>query len=414
MPAAQALTDIEIVGMYVDRKRLLPRLKKIRAKVKKYDEALLKITKKPVNWNSPQQIAEVLFEDLGLPVIELTNKGAKSTKESVLLRLRDHHPIIGLIMKRREWSKKDSSFLGNYIQVLDKDDRVHTSYKVAGTVTGRLSSGKEEGNKRKGLNMQQVPRDTLIRSVFGAPPGWKFVEADLSQVEMRIAAHYSQDPTLMRIFRQGRDVHTEMAVKITNKPAKAIKKEERKKAKSVNFGYLFGMGWEKYITYAYDNYDIEVSPDEAKASRDEYFTTFLKLRPWHDRQRRLVNNYKQVTSLIGRTRHLPDIDSEDKEVRGEAERQAINSPVQGLASDLNLLAIIILHSMMNPKEARIVGTVHDSTLFEIRDDVVDKWVPIIKQVMENLPLKKKFGVTLDVPIKVDISVGTHWGEGEIV
>lgn len=233
----------------------------------------------------------------------------------------------------------------------------------------------------------------------------------MSQIEMRIAAHYSDDPTLKRIFREGRDVHMEMAVKITNKPAKFVKKEERKKAKSVNFGYLFGMGWKKYITYAYDNYDLVVTADEAQSTRDEYFGTFRRLRPWHDRQRRLVNNYKQVTSLIGRTRHLPDIDSEDEEVRQEAERQAINSPVQGLASDLNLLALIILHNLMDPKEARIVGTVHDSTLFEIRADKVDKWVPIIKQVMENLPLKQKFGVTLDVPIKVDITVGTHWGEG---
>lgn len=219
---------------------------------------------------------------------------------------------------------------------------------------------------------------------------------------------------MMRIFLNDEDPHMTMAMKLTGKPAKHVTKEERKKAKGVNFGYLYGMGWPKFVDYARDSYGVVVSDDEAKQSRREYFEMYRSLPRWHERQRRLARNYGRVSSAIGRIRHLPDIYSEDKEVRGEAERQAINSPIQSLASDMMLLAMTILHAQANPDEVRIVGTVHDSLLFEIRDDVVDLWAPRIKRTMENLPLKRKFGVSLTVPIKVDVKVGTHWGEGEEV
>jgi DNA polymerase-1 len=207
------------------------------------------------------------------------------------------------------------------------------------------------------------------------------------------------------------DIHLTTAMQITQKPAHAIQKEERKKAKGVNFGFVFGMGWRKFVDYARDSYDVVVSDSEAQEFRKRFFETYSRLPAWHERQRRLVRNYHRVQSAIGRVRHLPDIDSGDEEVRKEAERQAINSPVQSLASDMMLLAMIILHAMMDPTEARIVGTVHDSLMFEIREDRVWYWVPIIKDTMEHLPLKKKFGVDLSVPIKADITVGEHWGEG---
>ena len=203
-----------------------------------------------------------------------------------------------------------------------------------------------------------------------------------------------------------------MAVQLTGKPAEQVSSEERKKAKSVNFGYLFGMGWKKFISYAFDNYGVVVTENEARESREAYFRTYKRIRPWHERQRRLVKGYKRVNSLIGRTRHLPDIDSHEESVQQEAMRQAINSPVQSLASDMMLMALTILHNRMPSDEANIVGTVHDSILFEIREDRVDYWVPIIRKTMENLPLHKKFGVSLDVPIAVDIKVGQHWSETE--
>jgi DNA polymerase-1 len=203
----------------------------------------------------------------------------------------------------------------------------------------------------------------------------------------------------------------EIAMRMTGKPADRVTKEERKKAKAVNFGFLYGMGAAKFVEYARDNYDVAVTMEEAEDFRDDFFRAYPALRPWHERQRRLVRNYKRVQSPIGRVRHLPDVDSPDKMVQGEAERQAINSPVQSLASDLMLLSMTIFDKLMPDDEAFMVGTVHDALLFEIREDKVKKWVPVIRQVMEGLPLKKKFGCVLDVPIKVDITVGQHWGEG---
>lgn len=413
MPASHALTDIERTGFYVDEERLKKRQIQCSTKLAKINARLVKLNGGMIaNWNSPIQVGDFLFDRLGLDILEKTKKGQPSTKESVLLRLAKKHKGAKLILEYRKWAKYQSTYLNAWAEARDAEGRIHPNYKITGTVTGRLSSGKEEGSRGPGLNVQQVPRDEFIRGILGAPPGWSLVEADFSQIELRIAAHYSGDETLQRIYQLGGDVHLTTAVKMTGKAPEAVTKEERKKAKAVNFGFLFGMGWEKFIMYARDNYDLEVSEEEAKYFRDEYFRTFRKLRTWHERQRRLARNYKQVTSLIGRTRHLPDIDSSDKDVKAEAERQAINSPVQSLASDMMLLSLTLLHKQMDPAEAKIVGTVHDSILFEIRDDMVQQWCGVIKETMENLPLKKMFGASLTVPVVVDIKVGKHWGEGE--
>lgn len=412
MPASRALTSIERTGLYVDQDRLNKRRIQCQTQLDKIGRKLTKVYGQEANWNSTRVIADLLFNKLQLPLIEKTAKGAPSTKESVLLRLKKQHKGAALILEWRKWAKYQSTYLERWAEVKDDDGRIHPNYKLTGTVTGRLSSGKEEGSRGPGLNVQQVPRDQFIRSIIGAPPGWRLVEADFSQVELRIAAHYSGDPTLQRLYQLGEDVHLARAVRMTGKPAEQVTKEERKKAKAVNFGFLFGMGAEKFVTYAYDNYDVEVSLEEATEVRDDFFRTYGSLRRWHERQRRLARNYKRVNSLIGRTRHLPDIDSGDEKVRGEAQRQAINSPVQSLASDMMLMALVELHRRMDPREAFVVGTIHDAILFEVRADVIDKWVPAIKHTMENLPLRKKFGVSLDVPIVADVSVGQHWGEGK--
>lgn len=414
MPGSVALTDIEQVGLYLDQDRLAKRRIEVRKQLDRINKKLIKIVGYEANWNSTQQLARILFEEQGLPIINLTAKGAASTAETVLLRLAaEDHEVPRLILEWRKWVKYDSSYLTNWKEKMH-DGRMHANYKLSGTRTGRLSSGKEEGDRNKGLNAQQIPRDAFIRGVIGCPSGWKFVEADFSQIELRIAAHYAQDPTMMRIFATGGDIHLATAMKITKKPAERIEKEERKAAKGVNFGFVFGMGWQHFIDYARDSYGVVVTEREARTYRSEFFDQFNRLPAWHERQRRLVRQHHRVQSAIGRVRHLPDVESQDKEVRAEAERQAINSPVQSLASDMMLLSLVTLHPKLNPVEVNIVGTVHDSILFEIREDVVDRWVKEIKETMENLPLKKRFGAHLTVPIKVDIKVGDHWGESEEV
>lgn len=407
MPASRVFMDVEHHGVWVDWQRWEQR----------YDEATDKrdrvheyITRnwvpdelRPLNINSPKQVGHLLFDHLGLPIIERTKTKAPSTAESVLLRLAPDYKIALAIMKWRKWAK----FLNTYLipwQFVWRDDegRIHSSYKLHGTVTGRLSG---EGG------IQQVPRDPFIRSIIGAPPGYAFVQADYSQVELRIAAMISGDRNMLGQYLRGEDIHTIRAQRMTGRLD--VTKEERKKAKAVNFGYIYGMGAAKFVTYAFENYDVHISFEEAEADRNRFFDDYPALLPWHERQRRLARRYKRVASPLGRIRHLPDIESEDDKVQGESERQAINSPVQSMASDLMLFSAIRLHDLIPPEEGHIVGSVHDSLLFEIREDLVDKWCPIIKATMEDIKaVEKTFGCDITVPIIADIEVGTHWAEGQ--
>jgi DNA polymerase-1 len=280
---------------------------------------------------------------------------------------------------------------------LDSRSRLHTTYKLYGTVTGRLSG-----------DLQQVPRDTFIRGVIGAPPGWCYVAADFSQIELRIAAHVASESRMQRAFILGQDLHLLTAMDLTGKSVDQISKEERKRAKAVNFGFLYGMYPRKFQKYAFESYGVEVSMAEAELARDKYFTMFPDLTRWHDRQRRLAHNHYRVSSPLGRVRHLPDILSSDNGVRMEAERQAINSPVQATASDLMLFAMVELQKELNPREAGMVITQHDEIGFEVREEMVGEYMPIIKEVMENLPIKRTFGLELSVPIIADVEAASHW------
>jgi uracil-DNA glycosylase family 4 len=408
MPASEALVDIERTGVWIDPDRWQKRHDEAQERVKilyDYIDKFVPEHLSPINLNSPQQVARWLYGHLELPLIESTKTGNPSTREGVLLRLEDKHPGVKAVLKYRKWANK---YLSTYLLPLwfehrDDNGRVHSNYKLFGTVTGRLSG---EGG------IQQIPRDPFIRSLLGAPPGWTFLQADYSQVELRIVAMLANERRMMRQYLTGEDIHMSRAMKMTRKiRAEDVTKEERKKAKAVNFGYVYGMGAKKFVVYGFENYGVTVTQEEAQKDREGFFEDYPGLRPWHERQRRLARRYHRVNSPIGRVRHLPDILSSDEDVRAESERQAINSPVQSFASDLMLLSLITLHSMLPADQARIVGTVHDSILFEVRDDVVDEWAPVIKSVMEDMSLvKKKFGTEVTVPIVADIETGQHWGE----
>jgi DNA polymerase-1 len=425
MPASNALVDIERAGVWLDPQRWQKRhdqsvenREKILAWIRKQVPEGLTDTKtkagrvkaNPFNPRSPVHMAKLLFDHLGLPVIEKTARGARSTKESVLLRLQHQHRIPLAIMKYRKWELYLSRYLLPFMfQHMDNNGRIHSNYKLFGTVTGRLSG---EGG------IQQVPRDPFIRSILGAPPGWFFVQADYSQVELRIAAWLANETTMISQYLRGEDIHMNRAVKMTGKIQEQIAKEERKKAKAVNFGYIYGMGAEKFVQYAFDNYELVVTLEEAEKDRNGFFNDYPRLRPWHERQRRLANRYKRVVSPIGRIRHLPDIQSQEKGVRNEAERQAINSPVQSFASDLMLMSLVRLHDSLPQDRAFIVGTVHDSLLFQVKAGppkdpykYVNRYCREIKDTMEDLDyVKDTFGPDITVPIVADMEVGQHWGE----
>lgn len=440
MPAIQQLVSVEMRGVYVDRDVLMTNWNTVKAKLEDIENQLWSYIPEDVddwpdaffakrtgelqvNWNPSNFSRWFLFEYLGLPVIARGKSkddgtpGNPSMAEAVMMVLAEQHEVAKLLLERVEWNKFDTSFFRPWSEQVDDQSRIHSTFKPWGTVTGRLSSGKEDAEKitaarkTRGVNLQQVPRNKLARGVFGAPPGFVFVEADYSQIELRVAAMLAHEDTMLHLYNTGQDIHRAMAMRMTGKPAVEVTKEERKRAKAVNFGFLYGMGWRKFVMTAWTNYGLKVSEEEAQAFRKAFFDQFPKLIPWHARQRRLANKYGRVETPMGRVRHLPDIYSPDDAVRAEAERQAINSPVQGFASDMALLSLV--HTARKFRrhglEAYPIGAVHDAVNFEVSIKDAPRVLPIIKHTMENLPLERLFNVQMTVPIVADIKVGTHWG-----
>ena len=425
MPSSNVLTKVERRGIWVDHERLDERLQRAKKKLDRIRRFMLthvpphkqpqsvpagatkKLTKElgGINFNSNPQVAEWLFEDLELPILELTEGEAPSTAESVMLQLASQHVACKALLKYRKWAKYLSTYLYP-LKYVHRDDRsrIHPTFKLFGTVTGRLSCSDP--------NLQNIPRDPFLRSLIGAPSGWMLIEADYAQIELRVAAMLADETNMLRAFHQGRDIHMEMAMDLIGKPESEVSSEQRKLAKSVNFGFLYSMGWETFIIYARDKYEIDISEEEAIKARAKFFRKWPKFQNWHERQRRVVQRYNYVQSPIGRVRHLPDVQSRDLAVRHEAERQAINSPVQSFASDLMLMSALRLDAILHPKFCFTVGSIHDALLFQVKKDWVDHAAETIKSVMLNPPLKPWFGMELTVPIEVEIKTGRYWGAKE--
>lgn len=449
MPAQRDLIDSEIRGAWIDVQRLNERkpiaeqnLLEVEARIREAAQLPSPdsdewptggVKGKPLeeNFNASMFARWMLFDHLGLPIIERGkvkpdgSPGEPSMAEDVLkhLQVEHPHPAIDGMLDRVTKQKHLSSFFNPYSELYDEDHRIHTNFKLAGTVTGRLSSGKGDPDKisgtrgkMRGVNLQQVPRDPFIRGLFGAPPGWTFAEADYSQIELRVAAYMANEEVMKHIYATGGDIHISTAARVTGLPESQVSKKVRKEVgKPVNFGFLYGMGWRKFIETAFNTYGSVFTEQEAQAARFAYFALYPGLLPWHAKQRRLVNEYGRVVSPLGRIRHLPDIYSPDQGVRAEAERQAINSPVQGFGSDLAVLAMIEINKKLRAKGwdqyAHCLGLVHDAINFEIRDDYVARIIPIIKDTMEDMDIVyRKFGTVVDIPIIADVAVGQHWGD----
>ena len=331
------------------------------------------------------------------------------------MQLRDKHPIVELILKYRGVNIQISHFIDGWINRM-WGRRLFPNFKLHGTVTGRTSCTDP--------NLQQVPRDPIIRNLVGAPEGWSVVEIDYSQAELRIAAIMSGDETMKRIYQTGGDIHTHTYEMITGEKVsddKYIKKEQRKKAKAVNFGFVYGMGWRKFKIYARDNYGVDLTDKEAEQWRERFFQAYHSLPKWHSKQRRIVQSMGQVRSPIGRLRRLPDIYSTDKSKKAEAERQSINSPVQGFGSDLTILGMSEIMGnaqyydpdyVLDKDKFFVIGTVHDATLFEVRNDYLMEFCPRAKHILEHpKALEDVFHFDTDVPIVADVAVGKSWGAG---
>lgn len=415
MPGIRSYETVESHGVYIYPQQFKEVRKHLEKQRSKIERKLIKLAGKEINWNSPNQIQELLYKDLKLPILERTESGAPSTSESTLGQLRGKHPIVEEILKYRGVNIQISHFIDGWINRM-WGRRLFPNFKLHGTVTGRTSCTDP--------NLQQVPRDPIIRNLVGAPDGWSVVEIDYSQAELRIAAIMSGDATMKRIYQTGGDIHTHTYEMITGEKVseeKLVKKEQRKKAKAVNFGFVYGMGWSKFKLYARDNYGVSLTDKEAQQWREKFFETYHGLPPWHSKQRRIVKSLGQVRSPIGRLRRLPDIYSSDKGKRAEAERQSINSPVQGFGSDLTILGMSEIMGnaeyyhkeyVLDKSQFFVIGTVHDATLFEVKNEYLHEFCWKAKAILEDpKALSEVFHFESDVPIVADVAVGKSWGAG---
>lgn len=401
IPASNGLVKSELEGIYLDSEKYQAALSTVNSRIKDLLTALDSYAP-GINWNSTQQVAMVLFDKLGLESIAKTDTGKDSTAESVLLQLRNH-PVVETLLKYRE-QKKLSEFLISWGKLM-KNDRIHPNFKIHGTVTGRLSCVDP--------NLQQVPRDPFLRSIITAPPGWVFVEADYSQIELRIAAAISGDVTMKRAFQTRGDVHRLTASAVSGIPPEQVTNDMRKKAKAVNFGFLYGMGAKKFKEYARDKYDVHLKDAEAIAFRERFFDLYSGLPSWHDRQRRLVKKFGYVRNPIGRKRRLPEINSPENGIRAEAERQAINAPVQGFGADLAMFAYGRILKELPWAKIRCLGNIHDALLFIIRKDSIDEMLLKVREYMTDMEtIEAIFGYKIPVPIEIEIKLGS-WGSGKI-
>lgn len=401
MPASSALLRSEKAGVGLDRDGacgLMDALTReeieLTREISEYGPA-----------STPREMRHLLYDTLGLPVLERTPTGHPSVSTSVLRRL-DH--LVAQAMAERQGIRKGlSAFLRPWIDATSSGTgRLYSTFRLAGTATGRLSSGGAEGSS--GINLQQVPRDKRYKSLIAAPEGYTLIELDYSQIELRVAASLAGEETMIEIYREGGDIHRETAIAVSGKTD--IDKSDRTKAKSVNFGFLYGMGARSFMDYSRDSYGVVVTLDEAEEARERFFRKYTGLRKWHRKVKEEAAKNGFVKTLFGRIRYLDGIRYGKGAEKATALRQAVNTSVQSVASDCMILALGLINRLLvTPRYgARIVATVHDSVLLEVPTVKYREVGEKAKYIMEHLPLKH-FGVSLKVPLEAGVTSGDTWG-----
>lgn len=397
LPLVWILAQMEIVGVKVD----VPYLEKLQVE---FDERIRAIEKdievlagEPVNPNSPKQLGHILFEVLELPVVKKTKTGY-STSAEVLEALRDSHPIVGRVLDYRQLAKLKSTYVDGLLKLVDAHDRVHTSFNQTVTATGRLSS--------TAPNLQNIPVRTeegkRIRRAF-IPIEKKnlLISADYSQIELRVLAHLSGDDMLMQSFAKGEDIHRRTASEVFHVPMEEVTAEQRRTAKAVNFGIIYGQ-----TDYGLSR-ELGISRREAQAYIDLYFSRYPLVQTFiHDTiEQARAQGY--VTTMMGRRRYIKDINSRNRNLRQFAERTAVNSPIQGTAADIIKLAMIHCDKAIedNRLDAKMLLQVHDELIFEVsREDALGLSL-VVRKCMED-------ALKLNVPLKVDLKAGFNWQEME--
>lgn len=392
MPLTSILGEMERHGVLIDAKLLEQQSKSLATQISHLEKEAYQEVGQQFNLASPKQLQEILYDKMQLPVLEKTPSGQPSTAENVLQELAQNYTLPKIILNHRTLSKLKSTYTDRLPeQIHPKTGRVHTSYHQANTSTGRLSSANP--------NLQNIPIRTeegrTIRKAFIVPPGYKMLSADYSQIELRLMAHLSQDESLLNAFAHGLDIHVATAAEIFNIELKSVTSEQRRYAKTINFGLIYGMsafGLAK---------QLDVPRETAQAYIDTYFTRYPGVKKYMEDTKKLAHKQGFVTTLFDRQLYLPDINARNMMRQRGAERAAINAPLQGTAADLIKTAMINIRKENLP--ATMIMQVHDELIFEVREEELQKSQEEIKHLMENV-------FTLSVPLVVNIGIGNNWDE----
>ena len=396
MPAMRTLADMEWEGVPVSYDRLEDLWGDTSNELEAVIENIQDMAGDPdFNPGSTLQLRKVLFGKMGLPVVGFTPKGAPSTDAATLQKLEKMHAIVPLVQKFRELRKLLTSSLTPWIEHSSHDGLLHPRYKPAFVKTGRLSS--------EIPNIQQVPRTEEVRSIFGNVEGYQIVELDYSQLELRIVAWLAGEEQMLEAYRKGEDLHQKTA---------DLLGVDRYTGKTANFGLLYGAGARKLQEIAANEYGLELSTLEAESIRAGWFDAYPSIAKFHESSIKQARRDGGITTVLGRWRPLPDIHHKDWKYKGGAERQAVNTPVQSVASDITLYKLSHLPDILGSTRTRPFITVHDSILLLVPDD--EPHVPLMVQrwMEDTTDIEKTFGVKVDVPLKVDIKTGPSWGEAK--
>jgi DNA polymerase-1 len=400
LPLARVLAVIEQNGINLDLPLLTKLSKECAEKIDELTAALYEMAGEEFNLNSPKQLSQILFDKLQLPVMKRTKTG-NSTDESVLMALAGSHEFPSLILQYRQLAKLKSTYIDALPKMADpKTHRIHAQFNQTGTETGRLSSSQP--------NLQNIPiRTELGRQIRKAfIPGDKnsvILAADYSQIELRVLAHLSGDENLIQAFQRGEDIHTYTASLIFEVDERDVTPEMRNSAKRVNFGIIYGIS-----DFGLSN-DLKVSRAEAQAFIDRYFSRYPAVKVLMDREIKECEKNGYIVTLLKRRRYLPEIHSKNGAMKQFAQRQAINTPVQGSAADMLKIAMVRIQSDIERRglKTKMISTVHDELVFEMPPSEKQEMVGLIRQHMEH-------AVELKVPVKVSVKVGQNWLDMEEV
>ncbi len=396
LPLCPVLSEMEHAGVLVDRQALTAFGDMLEERIRADEAVIYDLAGETFNINSTQQFGKILFEKLGLPPVKKTKSGW-STSAEVLEKLRGKHPIVEAVLDYRQLAKLKSTYVDGLTKVIAADGRIHTSFQNTVTATGRLSSTEP--------NLQNIPVRTELgaelRKMFVSPKGWQLVDADYSQIELRLLACISGDEAMQAAFRSGEDIHTVTASQVFGVPTELVTHEMRRRAKAVNFGIVYG------ISDFSLSQDIGVTRAEAREYMDKYFATYHGVR---DYMKEVVEKAKAdgyVSTVLGRRRWLPELRSSNFNLRSFGERVALNMPIQGTAADLIKLAMIHVRDRLRAEglAARLVLQVHDELIVECPDGEVEQVKALLTREMEEV-------MALPVPMRADSAAGRSWAEAK--